>query len=43
MSAIPPIVVAAMPWLCRVLDRNAASDCADALAGAAMSDGGCKG
>lgn len=40
MSATPPIVVAPTPWLCRVFDRNAASDSADALAGAGTRDGG---
>lgn len=40
MSATPPIVVAATPWLCRAFDRNAASESADALAGAGTRDGG---
>ncbi len=40
MSATPPIVVACTPWPCRVLDLNAASDTADALAVAGTRDGG---
>lgn len=37
---MPPIVVAATPWFCRVFDRNAASESADGLTGAMTGDGG---
>ena len=40
MSATPPIVVASTPWPCRVFDRNAARESADAVAGAGTSEGG---
>lgn len=43
MSATPPIVVASTPWTCRVFDRNAARESADAVAGAGTSDGGATG
>lgn len=43
MSATPPIVVAATPWSCRVFDRSAANESADALAGAGTGAGGATG